>query len=104
LLLIVLMSPTAASAYAFGDWARGEGYEPGDVMPIGVDAWYSSIDSLDGIGEFDWTTTPTWELRLEGSQTSNIEPGTFSGLTNLARSSTSSTLPTTCGRSAGWMT
>jgi hypothetical protein len=41
------------------------------------------IDSLDGIGDFDWTTTPTETLRLDGNQLSSIESGDFSGLTNL---------------------
>ena len=54
--------------YTFGDWARDEGYEPGDVMPSEVDTQCPydgcspAIDSLDGIGEFDWTTTPTTRL------------------------------------------
>jgi hypothetical protein len=85
------MSPTAASGqdYTFGDWARDQGYSPGDVMPSWVDAvcWgcTSKIDSLDGIGEFDWTTTPTLQLDLEGNQISSIESDAFSGLTNLNR-------------------
>ena len=35
-----LISPTVASGqdYTFGDWARDQGYEPGDVMPSVVDA------------------------------------------------------------------
>ena len=35
-----LISPTVASGqdYTFGDWARDQGYEPGDVMPEEVDA------------------------------------------------------------------
>jgi hypothetical protein len=54
-----LMSPTTASGqYTFGDWARDRGYSPGDVMPDWVPASDSFTDSLDGIGEFDWTTTP----------------------------------------------
>jgi hypothetical protein len=33
-----LMSPTAASGqdYSFGDWAKDEGYSPGDVLPNGT--------------------------------------------------------------------
>ena len=70
-----LLSPTVASGqdYTFGDWARDQGYEPGDVMPDEVYAQFSSIDSLIGIGEFDWTTTPTWYLVLFGNQLSSIE-------------------------------
>jgi hypothetical protein len=80
-----LMSPTVAAGqdYSFGDWARGQGYSPGDVMPASVRARYTSIDSLDGIGEFDWMTTPTTELDLYGSWISSIEAGAFSGLPNL---------------------
>jgi hypothetical protein len=84
----VLMSATVASGqdYSFGDWARDQGYSSGDVMPSEVDAacWPScspAIDSLDGIGEFDWT--PTYGLSLDHNQISSIESGAFSGLTNL---------------------
>ena len=61
-----LMSPTAASGYTFGDWASDEGYNPDAVMPGTVWANNSSpaIDSLDGINEFDWNTTPTTKLVL----------------------------------------
>jgi hypothetical protein len=71
--------------HSFGDWARDRGYEPGDVMPEQVGASGSSpaIDSLEGIGEFDWTTTPTTHLHLRENQISSIESGAFSGLTNL---------------------
>ena len=79
-----LVGPTTASGqYTFGDWAGDSGYTPGDVMPWQVGAGHSSIDSLDGIGEFDWTTTPTTELRLYDNQLTSIEPGDFSSLTNL---------------------
>jgi hypothetical protein len=79
------MSPTLASGqdYTFGDWARDQGYSPGDVMPEDVRAGGDGIDSLEGIGDFDWTTTPTETLRLGRNQISSIESGTFSGLTNL---------------------
>ena len=79
----VLMWPTAASGYTFGDWASDNGYSPGAVMPETVVAWVPSIDSLDGIGDFDWITTPTTNLNLNGNQVSSIESGDFSGLTNL---------------------
>ena len=74
----VLMAPTAASGqYTFGDWASDHGYSPGDVMPSEVDAAVSSppIDGLSGIGEFDWTTTPTTELNLRSNHISSLEPG-----------------------------
>ena len=81
----LLSPPTASGQYTFGDWARDQGYSPGDVMHVWVDARDSSpaIDSLDGIGQFDWTTTPTMELILWSNQISSIESGDFSGLTNL---------------------
>jgi hypothetical protein len=64
-----LISPAVASGqdYTFGDWARNHGYSPGDVMPEEVWANSSSpaIDNLDGISEFDWTTTPTLRLSLD---------------------------------------
>jgi hypothetical protein len=62
----LLSPPTASGQYTFGDWARDQGYSPGDVMHVWVDARESSpaIDSLDGIGQFDWTATPTTELIL----------------------------------------
>jgi hypothetical protein len=80
-----LISPTAASGqnYSFGDWARDQGYSPGDVMPSDVRAVAAGIDSLDGIGEFDWTTTPTTTLYLMSNQISGIESRAFEGLTNL---------------------
>jgi hypothetical protein len=80
-----LLSPTTASGqnYTFGDWARDEGYTRGDAMPSQVRAVFSSIDSLDGIGDFDWTTTPATRLWLSGNQLSSIEPNAFSGLANL---------------------
>ena len=73
-----LMSSTAASGqdYTFGDWARDQGYEPGDAMPYSVDANGSSppaIDSLNGIGGFDWTTTPTTKLHVAHNQISSID-------------------------------
>jgi hypothetical protein len=79
------MSSVAALAqYSFGDWARDQGYSSGDVMPFVVDVNGSpAIDNLSGIGEFDWTTTPTRELYLDGEQLSSIESGDFTGMTDL---------------------
>ena len=80
-----LVGPTVASGqnYSFGDWARDHGYSPGDAMPGHTWAANSSpaIDNLDGIGEFDWTTTE--QLFLHDNRISSIEAGAFSGLTNL---------------------
>jgi hypothetical protein len=43
-----------------------------------VHAFDSGIDSLEGIGEYDWTTAT--ELRLQGNQLSSIGSGDFDGL------------------------
>ena len=77
--------PTGVAAYTFGDWVRDHAYSPGAVMPESVDAKYSSpaIQTLDGIGVFDWTTTPTTSLQLRGNELSSIETGDFSGLESL---------------------
>jgi hypothetical protein len=80
-----LMSPmTASGQHSFGELAIDHGSFPGDAMASEVSASNSGIDSLDGIGEFDWTTTPTTWLWLQDNQISSIESGAFSGLTNLA--------------------
>ena len=78
-----LISPTAVSGqdYSFGDWARDQGYSPGDRLYEEVWAGGAGIDSLDGMDQFDWTAT--WGLSLNGNQISSIESGDFSGLTNL---------------------
>jgi hypothetical protein len=83
--LVALMSPTAASGYTFGDWARDHGYSPGDVMPSEVNANPHSPanDSLDGVDEFDWTTTPTEHLNLALNHLRNIASGDCDGLTDL---------------------
>ncbi len=44
--LAVLVSPTAALAITFGEWASDQGYSSGDVMPGYVNARESSIDDL----------------------------------------------------------
>jgi hypothetical protein len=83
----VLMSPAAATGqdYTLGDWARDQGYLPGDTMPGWVDAQKSSpsIEGLSGVSEFNWTAAPTVELWLQYNQISGIKSGDFSGLTNL---------------------
>ena len=85
--LAIIVSAFVASAGAsggtFGDWASGQGYNPGDVMPSQVSATTALIDSLSGIGAYDWTTTPATELFLNDNRLSAIESGDFSGLTNL---------------------
>ena len=85
--LAALILPTVASGqdYTFGDWARDRGYEPGDVMPYRMHAQFSDMDSLDGIDEYDWTTTPTWYLSLTANHLTSVESGAFSGLTYLER-------------------
>lgn len=83
-LLLLVLSPTSAwGQYSFGDWARDQGYSPGDAMPDLVDASSSDIDSLAGIGDFDWNATPTSQLRLDENQISSIKAVDFSGLPNL---------------------
>jgi hypothetical protein len=83
----VLISPTVASGqdYTFGDWARDQGYKPGDVMLGTVDVTYSRVDSLDGIGDLDWTTTPTTRLWLSSNQLSSIDFGDFGNDSHLFR-------------------
>jgi hypothetical protein len=54
-------------------------------MPENVFADDSAIDSLDGIGEFDWTTTPTTYLGLASNRLSSIKAGVFSRLTNVTQ-------------------
>ncbi|OHB74859.1 MAG: hypothetical protein A2W31_15170 [Planctomycetes bacterium RBG_16_64_10] len=80
-----LTPPTAVLGYSFGDWASDHGYSPSDALPDEMWANNSSppIDRLDGIGEFDWTTTPTTELWLDQNQLSTVGSGIFSGLTEL---------------------
>ena len=80
---LVWSTVASGQGYSFGDWARDQGYEPGDVMPEEVDAESSGIDSLNGVGQFDWTTAPTRRLWLLDNQLSSIEAGTFGGMTNL---------------------
>ena len=77
--VLALMSPPAASGqnYTFGDWARDEGYLPGDAMPSLVGPAMCHMDSLDGIDEFDWTTTPTITLHLDYNELSSVESGGF---------------------------
>ena len=62
--VVALMSPTVASGqdYSFGEWARDQNYLPSDAMPEWVLTDEDGIDSLDGIGEFDWTTTVSLDM------------------------------------------
>ena len=75
------MSPTAASAYTFGDWASDQGYNPGDVLSYEVYAVQSLIGSLNGIGDYEWGQTNYFSLW--DNQLLSIESGDFDGLTNL---------------------
>ena len=83
LAVAVVWTPVPVSAITFGQWATNQGYSPDDAMPEEVNASDSLIDSLDGIGDYNWTATPTTALRLWDNQLSSIETGTFSGLTSL---------------------
>ena len=69
--------------YTFGDWASDQGYSSGATMPETVTASGTSITDLAGIGDYDWTTTPTTALALINNQISSIESGAFSGMANL---------------------
>jgi len=82
-MVLASVSPISASGVTFGEWASDQGYAPGDALPGEVSASDTPIDSLDGIGAFDWTTTPTTSLFLDENRISSIEAGTFSGLTKL---------------------
>ena len=79
----VSLWPTTATGDSFGDWASDHGYTLGAVMPEEVRAENSAIDSLNGIGDFDWNTTPTTWPWLNYNQLSSIESGDFDGLANL---------------------
>lgn len=79
----IVFSTSTASAITFGEWAASEGYSPGDVMPDRVRASEASIDSLAGIGDYDWSTTPTINLWLNGNQLTSIDSGVFEGLKNV---------------------
>jgi len=46
-------SLTTVSGITFGDWASDHGYGLGAVLPDMVNAKRSSIDDLNGIGDFD---------------------------------------------------
>lgn len=75
--------PETAIAITFGEWATSQGYSPGDAMPAAVDANSSSIDSLDGLQDYNWTATPTTSLELWRNQLSTIDANAFSGMTAL---------------------
>jgi hypothetical protein len=70
-------------AITFGEWAANQGWTTGHVMLAGVDAGSAFINSLTGIGNYNWTTTPTVYLDLGGNQITSIESGAFTGLGNL---------------------
>ena len=80
---VVLIPPASVRAITFEEWATGQGWSAGHVMSVTVDARSASIDSLVGIGNYDWTTTPTANLFLSYNQITSIAPGTFMGLDNL---------------------
>ena len=52
--MAALISPTVVSGqdYSFGDWARDQGYEPGDVMP-----WQVGRNG-------SWNRQPRWCQRI----------------------------------------
>ena len=79
-LLLIVLSPLATMGqYTYGDWARDHGCSLGDVMPYEVDTRDNlpPFNNLAGIGDYDWTTTPTRMLCLEDNEISNIISSDF---------------------------
>jgi hypothetical protein len=83
LLAVVLLPPTDASAITFGDWATSQGWSAGYVVPSEVDIFYAPIDSLAGMGDYDWMTTPTTTLTMCDTSIANLESDAFVGLGSL---------------------
>jgi Leucine-rich repeat (LRR) protein len=81
-LALLLIAPTDARAITFGQWATGRW--PDDIAPADVSTNLAPIDSLAGIGNYDWMTTPTTSLYLHVGQITSIESGTFTRLGKLA--------------------
>jgi Leucine-rich repeat (LRR) protein len=75
---------TQARAITFEQWATGQGWSAGDVMPHWVYANSAAIDSLTGISRYDWITWPTEYLDLYQNQIARVPPGTFTGLSELS--------------------
>jgi Leucine-rich repeat (LRR) protein len=86
-IVAAFLSPSTASAITFSEWATNNGYSPGDVMPaeLEIDEYRSPtpITSLSGLGDYNWTATPTTRLFLNHNQISSIETGAFNGLSEL---------------------
>ncbi len=80
---VVLSLPAATEAYTFGEWATAEGYNPLVSLPKIMTAHNSGLTSLLGVGNYNWTATPTTYLGLGRNQLSSIESGDFTGLTRL---------------------
>ncbi len=80
---VVLSLPAATEAYTFGEWATAEGYNPLVSLPKIMTAHNSGLTSLLGVGNYNWTATPTTYLGLGRNQLSSIESGDFTGLTSL---------------------
>ena len=87
---VSLIAPTSARASTFSDWATLHGWTTGYVVPGAVYANYSPfsttnppIDSLTGIGNYDWATTPTTILDLSGNGITSVESDDFVGLGSL---------------------
>jgi hypothetical protein len=82
---VFLVVPSDVQAVTFGEWATSKRHWPaGYVMPEAVYAQAASIDSLAGIGNYDWVTTPTRTLFLDGNQITSLESGAFTGLAGLS--------------------
>ena len=80
---VLTIAATDARAITFGQWATNQGWPAGYVTPAAVYAPDGSIDSLAGIGNYNWTATPTTTLDLYCNQITSIESGAFSGLGSL---------------------
>ena len=84
--LAVCMSFTSvasAQTKTFEEWAQGEGYSHNDTMPSSFNASSQDITSLDGIGLYNWTITPTKYLYLTDNRITSLGSNTFNELTNL---------------------
>ena len=75
--ILLVIPATDARATTFGEWATNRGWPPGYITPATVVASSGSIDSLAGIGNYNWMGTPTTYLSLLGNQITCIESGDF---------------------------
>jgi hypothetical protein len=79
---LLLIPSGDARAITFSEWASSQHW-PDNIAPDWVCAIGESLDSLAGISNYDWTTTPTTTLELTDNRIKIIESGTFSALGKL---------------------